>query len=86
MLFKNDSSDSKESLISLHNTSDEEIFDYNVPDNLEIAQEIDWMKDKPNKGINDFVLVKFHSSDQLFAMLHGRRVMTIILKTTMLNF
>ena len=41
VLFKNDSSDSKESLISLHNTSDEETFDYNVHDGMEIAQEID---------------------------------------------
>ena len=59
MLFKNDSSDSKESLISLHNTSDEETFDYNVHDAMEIAQEYDWMEDKPNIGTNDFVIVKF---------------------------
>ena len=40
-MFKDESSDREGSLILLHDTSDEEIFDYNVHDGMEIAQEID---------------------------------------------
>lgn len=58
--FKDEFSDSEGS-ISLHDTSDEEIFDHQIHDDTEIAQEIDWMEDEPNIGENEFVLVKFHT-------------------------
>jgi hypothetical protein len=52
--FQIHESTDEETSISVHDTSDDSID--NVHENI---QEIDWKKDKPNIGLNDFVLVKF---------------------------
>ena len=52
-----DESTDEETCISVHDTSDDSIeTNVNIHENI---QEIDWKTDKPNIGLNDFVLVKF---------------------------